>query len=61
MLAFIEYYETRTFQVTDVKDLFTFGQYKAVKIILLIVSVLVAIVYSMLKGQGAWHKFMVIF
>lgn len=61
MLAFIEYYETRTFQVTDVKDLFTFGQYKAVKIILLMVSVLVAIVYSMLKGQGTWHKFMVIF
>lgn len=61
MLAFIEYYETRTFQVTDVKDLFTFGQYKAVKIILLMVSVLVAIVYSMFKGQGTWHKFMVIF
>ncbi|WP_455719203.1 lipopolysaccharide biosynthesis protein [Agathobacter sp.] len=61
MLAFIEYYETRTFQVTDVRNLFTFGQYKAVKIILLIVSVLVAIVYSMIKGQGTWHKFMVIF
>ena len=30
MLAFIEYYETRTFLVTDVKNLYNFGQYKAV-------------------------------
>lgn len=61
MLAFIEYYETRTFLVTDVKNLYNFGQYKAVKIILFIVSVIVAIVYSIIKGQESVYKFLVVF
>lgn len=61
MLAFIEYYETRTFLVTDVKNLYNFGQYKAVKIILFIVAVIVTIVYSIIKGQESIHKFLVIF
>lgn len=61
MLAFIEYYETRTFQVTDTKNIYTFGQYKAVKYILFVISILVAVIYSFLKGQGFGHKFVVIF
>ena len=50
MLAFIEYYETRTFQVTDTKSTFEFGHYKAVKYILFVVSVVVSIVYSILTA-----------
>ena len=51
MLAFIEYYETRTFQVTDTKSTFEFGHYKAVKYILFVVSVVVSIVYSILTAK----------
>ena len=60
MLAFIEYYETRTFQVTDTKSTFEFGHYKAVKYILFVVSVVVSIVYSILTAKSNIYKCIVI-
>ena len=60
MLAFIEYYETRTYQVTDTKETYCFGEYKATKTILFIIAIIVSILYSLNKGHMDLYKCMVI-
>ena len=60
MLAFIEYYETRTFQVTDVKNTYSFADYKAVKLILIIVAIIVGIIYAIFQSGNSAYKFWVI-
>lgn len=61
MLAFIEYYETRTFQVTDIQKIYKFGHYKATKQVLLLVSLVVSLFYSMIKSKMNIYKCVVIF
>lgn len=60
MLAFIEYYETRTYQVTDVKNTYSFADYKAVKLILIIVAIIVGIIYAIFQSGNSAYKFWVI-
>lgn len=50
MLVFIAYFETRTFQVTDSKDEFTFSEYHATKVILCILMLLSSLGYTLIKG-----------
>lgn len=61
MLAFIEYYETRTYQVTDVSNKYSFADYKATKIILFIVATVVGLGYAFFQGNESLYKFAVIF
>lgn len=60
MLVFIEYYETRTYQVTDVKNIYSFGQYKATKLILCIVMLGISICYMLIRERELNDKFMVV-
>ena len=60
MLAFIEFYETRTYQVTDVSNKYSFADYKATKIILFIIATVVALVYAFFQGNKSSYKILVI-
>lgn len=61
MLVFIEYYETRTYQVTDVENKYSFADYKATKMILFVIATLAGLSYSAIQGNESFYKFSVIF
>lgn len=60
MMAFIAYYETRTYQVTDVEHRFAFGEYKAVKLLLCVIMMVVCAVYMFCREGGFGLKTIVI-
>lgn len=55
MMAFIAYYETRTYQVTDVNQTYQFGEYKATKLVLCIIM-MIACVFYMWFREGTFGE-----
>lgn len=56
MMAFIAYYETRTYQVTDVKNMFRFGEYKATKLLLCVIMMIVCVIYMWMRERSFNEK-----
>lgn len=57
MFIYIAYYEMRNFQVTDVRNKYTFGEYHSTKIICCIIMGIVSVGYVLMKGyskEKAW-------
>lgn len=60
MMAFIAYYETRTFQVTDVNNSYSFGEYKATKLLLAFFMLIVCTIYVGISERGFGTKSIII-
>lgn len=50
MLMYVAYFEMRTFQVTDAKKKYTFGEYHTTKILLCLITTLLCILYVVLRN-----------
>ena len=53
MFVYIGYFEMRTYQVTDAKNEYTFGQYFTTKIYTCTLMLIVSVIYVFLKGYSS--------
>ena len=60
MMQFIAYYETRTFQVTDVNSKYQFGEYKAAKLLLALFMIAASVIYIWVREGSFADKALVI-
>ncbi|MBM6737978.1 lipopolysaccharide biosynthesis protein [Faecalicatena fissicatena] len=61
MLVYIAYFETRTFQVTDSTNKFTFSEYHTTKIFLCLIMILTSAVYVFVIQQYYLEKAIIVF
>ena len=60
MLVYIGYFEMRTYQVTDAKNEYTFGQYFTTKICTCTLMFIVSVAYVLIKGYSSEKAFIVL-